>query len=111
EIDRGKDSNACDKRQNATKQEVAIFQRSEIDHGALKREASYDKEDPADAGDPGAGPDSPVVEPVPAGSLLKHVFKGAERNRHQRDAGIIRVLEEAQIRLVDVDQKRGQKRN
>ena len=52
-----------------------------------------------------------VVEPIPARSFLEHVFKRAKTDRHQNDARVIGVLEQAQIRLVDVDQERDQQRD
>ena len=46
------------------------------------------------------------LEPVPARAFLQHIFQGAKRDRHQHDAGIIGLLEQRQIGLVDLHQKR-----
>src|SRR5207249_1527596 len=89
QIDRRENPDAGDKGEKAAEREIAALQRAQVDDRLRVGQAAPDEGEAGDRCDPRRRADRVVAEPIPAWSLLERVFEAAEKERHQRDAGII----------------------
>ena len=55
--------------------------------------------------------DDALVEPVLLRPLLQHIFGGAEERRHAEQAEPVEIVEQLQVRLVEIDQHVGDERH
>ena len=65
-------------------------------HPPEKQSTAHDRDEHRDA-------DRIVVEPVPARTFVERVFEATERGRHQEHPGQVKIAQERQVGLVDID--------
>ena len=92
-------------REHAAEREVAIGEGPQIDDRLARREDARRKNATAESAETTAkNVIGRVIEPVVARAFLQHVFERAEERRHEDKAGPVKMLEQREVRLVEIDQ-------
>ena len=103
EIGRAVHPDAHGEGKERAEREIAVEEGAQIDdrlavgqHPPEKQSAAHDRDEHRDA-------DRIVVEPVPARTFVERVFEAAEKGRHQEHAGQVKIAQQRQVGLVDID--------
>ena len=89
--------------------EVAVGEGAQVDDGLLGVERAVEEADAADDADDRQDQHRLVLEPVVQRPLFQHIFEAAQERRHEAQARPVEGLEQAEIRLVEIDQQIGRR--
>jgi hypothetical protein len=84
---------------------IAIGESAQIDNRHAGRQHTGEEKDRREPRNHGHGEDRVVVEPFITRALLEHIFERAEKAGHAEQAVPVEILQQREIRLVEIDEQ------